>query len=71
MLSSKILIWHKYLSYRWKVFVIIKKKLFKVGLQYLFNVVILSVIILKVDPKTYTFKNLEEISQKQVATLLI
>ena len=43
------------------------KNIFKISLQCLFNAVIL--IKLKIDPKTCTFKNHEEISQKQVATL--
>ena len=64
-------------------FIIIKnvllKNTFKVAFQYLFNVVILLNIVfnlklnlkLKTDPKTCTFKNLEEIFEKPVATLSI
>ena len=60
-----------------KVFLL--KSTFKVALQYFFNVVILfnTIIYLrinfkiKIDPKVCTFKNLEEISQKPVATLII
>ena len=51
---------------------------FKIAFQYLFKVVILSKtvfylklnFILKINPKTCTFENLEEISQKPFATLL-
>ena len=57
------------------MFFLIKKK-FKVALQYLFNVVILLKTVyklnlkLKLDLKTCTFENLEEISQIPMATLL-
>ena len=48
----------------------------KVGLQYVFNVFILIktvlylilYITLKIDPKTCTFENLEEVYQKPLAT---
>ena len=54
------------------------KHTFKVASQYLVNVVILLSIVfnvklsfkLKIDLKTYTFKNLEEVTLKNVATLL-
>ena len=53
-------------------FFIIKKNIFKVALQYLFNVfMILNVVLdvklkfkLKVDPKIRTFKTLENIKKK-------
>ena len=53
------------------------KNIFKVALLFLFNLVILLNTVfnlklnfkLKVDPKTFTFKNLEVISLKPVATL--
>ena len=51
------------------------KNTFKVALLYLFDVVILLNtnfnFKLKIDSKTCTFKNLEEISQKPVATLIL
>ena len=47
------------------------------GLQYIFNVVILFMTVvyfkhfkLKIDQKMSTFKNLEEVSQKHLATLI-
>ena len=51
----------------------------KVDLQYIFKVVILLNTVLnlkisfkpKIDPEVCTFKNMEEISQKSVATLKV
>ena len=67
----------KNLSYKQKVFVIIKnfifiKQLIQVALQYLFNVFIIFNTAsflklnfkLKIDQKMYTFNNLEEIFPK-------
>ena len=47
------------------------KDTFEVILQYIFNVFIVFNIVfkLKVDPKMRTFKNLEKIKKKRVATL--
>ena len=84
MFSSKISIWHKkyiikigFFCHHQKIFLL--KNLFKVILQYLFNVFILfntvSYIKLnfkqKIDPKMCTFKNLEKNLNKWVATLFI
>ena len=49
----------------------------RVALQYLFNMLYYLIqfftlnlsLDLKIDPKTYIFENLEEISQKPVATM--
>ena len=55
--------------------IFLSKNTFEVSLQYLFNVFILFNTVfllkfkLKVDPKTRTFKNLEKICLKSVATL--
>ena len=73
MFSSKISIWLRKSILQIKIFVIIKiflsKNMFKVALYYLFNVFILynTVSYLKlnfkpkIDPKMFTYKNLEEI----------
>ena len=53
------------------------KNIFKVALHFLFNVFILFNTVsyieitlkLKIDPKMCTFKNLEKVLKKQVATL--
>ena len=80
MLNSKILIKHKkftilliYFCHHQSFFLL---KNIKVAFQNIFNVIIvLSTVFnlklsseLKVDPKTFTLKTLEEISQKKKAT---
>ena len=57
--------------------IILLKNTFKISLHYLFSLILFNTIfylklnfMLKIDPKSFTYKNLEEFSQKPLSTVM-